>query len=94
MEMHIVSVRFQLDNCNKVRNICSREIGGKMKKKEPVGDESEPVPEEVRDKVADVTPEMLRVSGCGRWDGLMWLSEDWYRRGSNVELGLFVEPKA
>jgi len=33
-----------------------------MKKKEPVGDESEPVPGEVQEKVAEVTPEMLRVS--------------------------------
>ncbi|XP_063811065.1 serine--tRNA ligase, cytoplasmic [Pseudophryne corroboree] len=30
--------RFQLDNLNKLKNLCSKTIGDKMKKKEPVGD--------------------------------------------------------
>ena len=58
----IFTVRFQLDNWNKLRNMCSREIGGKMKKKEPVGDESEAVPADVLDELDAVTPEKLRVS--------------------------------
>ncbi|XP_030893514.1 serine--tRNA ligase, cytoplasmic-like [Leptonychotes weddellii] len=37
--------RFRADNLNKLKNLCSKTIGEKMKKKEPVGDES--VPEDV-----------------------------------------------
>merc|ERR1719370_1452267 len=29
-------LRFQADNCNKLKNLCSKTIGMKMKKKEPV----------------------------------------------------------
>lgn len=32
-------LRFQLDNCNKLKNKASKEIGEKMKKKEPIGDD-------------------------------------------------------
>lgn len=39
--------RFRADNLNKLKNLCSKEIGEKMKKKEPQGDEAEPVPEDV-----------------------------------------------
>ena len=53
-------MRFQLDNCNKQRNICSKEIGVKMKAKEPVG-EDETLPEEIENKLETLTAEMLRV---------------------------------
>lgn len=43
-------LRFQADNWNKLRNICSKEIGAKMKKKEPVG-KDEPLPQEIVDKL-------------------------------------------
>ncbi|XP_063309264.1 serine--tRNA ligase, cytoplasmic [Pelobates fuscus] len=36
--------RFQADNLNKMKNLCSKTIGDKMKKKEPVGD-SDALPE-------------------------------------------------
>uniref|UniRef100_A0A8P4GMJ5 Serine--tRNA ligase, cytoplasmic n=1 Tax=Dicentrarchus labrax TaxID=13489 RepID=A0A8P4GMJ5_DICLA len=39
--------RFTADNLNKAKNLCSKSIGEKMKKKEPVG-EDESVPEEVQ----------------------------------------------
>uniref|UniRef100_A0A8C0WY93 Serine--tRNA ligase, cytoplasmic n=1 Tax=Castor canadensis TaxID=51338 RepID=A0A8C0WY93_CASCN len=38
--------RFRADNLNKLKNLCSKTIGEKMKRKEPVGDD-EPVPESV-----------------------------------------------
>ncbi|CAO2599757.1 Serine--tRNA ligase, cytoplasmic [Lemmus lemmus] len=40
--------RFRADNLNKLKNLCSKTIGEKMKKKEPVGDD-ESVPEDVLD---------------------------------------------
>lgn len=39
--------RHLADNLNKLKNICSKVIGEKMKKKEPLGDDSEKVPEEL-----------------------------------------------
>lgn len=39
--------RFRADLLNKLKNLCSKEIGEKMKKKEAQGDESEAVPENV-----------------------------------------------
>ena len=56
-------VRFQADNWNKLRNMCAKEIGTKMKKKEPVG-EDDSVPQEVADKVHNqsITAEDVRVS--------------------------------
>lgn len=53
-------LRYQADNLNKLKNLCSKMIGEKMKKKEPVGDESEPVPEEVSSKLQDLTREILQ----------------------------------
>lgn len=41
------SMRFRADNLNKLKNLCSKEIGEKMKKKEAPGDESAAVPDDV-----------------------------------------------
>ncbi|XP_019486186.1 PREDICTED: serine--tRNA ligase, cytoplasmic isoform X2 [Hipposideros armiger] len=49
--------RFQADNLNKLKNLCSKTIGEKMKKKEPVGDE-ESVPENVLN-LNDLTADTL-----------------------------------
>ncbi|XP_003962930.1 serine--tRNA ligase, cytoplasmic [Takifugu rubripes] len=49
--------RFTADNLNKVKNLCSKSIGEKMKKKEPVG-EDETLPEEAQD-LESVTAETL-----------------------------------
>ena len=54
-----------MDNWNKLRNICSKEIGAKMKKKEPVGD-SDTLPEGVAEKLDSLTAETLRVRMCVR----------------------------
>jgi seryl-tRNA synthetase len=48
-----------VDNWNKLKNACSKEIGAKMKKKEPVGDSSL-VPQDVVDKLEELTAEKLR----------------------------------
>ena len=56
-------VRFQMDNWNKLRNTCSREIGAKMKAKEPVGGHDEPIPAEVTEKLDALTHELLHVRG-------------------------------
>uniref|UniRef100_A0A3B3YGE6 serine--tRNA ligase n=1 Tax=Poecilia mexicana TaxID=48701 RepID=A0A3B3YGE6_9TELE len=49
--------RFTADNLNKAKNLCSKSIGEKMKKKEPVGDD-ESVPEEAQN-LEDLTAETL-----------------------------------
>ena len=60
MHVHVNVVRFQLDNWNKLRNICAKEIGQKMKKKEPIGDDDS-LPEEIVKKLDSLTAEDIRV---------------------------------
>ena len=55
-----VVVRFQMDNWNKLKNICSKEIGTKMKNKENVG-QDDSLPEELTEKLDSLTAEMIRV---------------------------------
>lgn len=52
-------VRHNADLLNKLKNVCSKEIGDKMKKKEPVGDDSA-VPAEVLDNIVNLTQEQLK----------------------------------
>ena len=49
-----------MDNWNKLRNVCSKEIGAKMKKKEPVGD-NDTLPDEITGKLDTLTAEIIRV---------------------------------
>ena len=60
---HPSAVRFQADNWNKLRNMCSKEIGAKLKRKEPVGG-NEPLPQEVVDKLHNqsIVVDDIRVS--------------------------------
>uniref|UniRef100_A0A8C7Y511 Serine--tRNA ligase, cytoplasmic n=1 Tax=Oryzias sinensis TaxID=183150 RepID=A0A8C7Y511_9TELE len=51
--------RFTADNLNKAKNLCSKSIGEKMKRKEPVGDD-ESVPEEAQN-LESLTAETLSV---------------------------------
>uniref|UniRef100_A0A0B7AL15 serine--tRNA ligase n=1 Tax=Arion vulgaris TaxID=1028688 RepID=A0A0B7AL15_9EUPU len=51
-------LRFRADLLNKLKNVCSKEIGEKMKKKVPVGDD-EKVPSEIFDNIDDLTQEKL-----------------------------------
>eukprot|EP00794_Sanderia_malayensis_P007508 gene7508-8341_t len=52
-------LRFDGDNWNKLKNLCSKTIGNKMKKKEPVGDDSE-ISKEVTDNLGSLTAEILQ----------------------------------
>lgn len=52
-------LRHKADNLNKLKNLCSKQVGEKMKKKEPVGDAGEPLPENVQ-KLDDLTSELLK----------------------------------
>ena len=56
-------MRFQADNWNKLRNLCSKEIGAKMKRKEAVG-EDDSLPSEITAKLDSITAEDLRVRSC------------------------------
>jgi len=50
--------RFRADLLNKLKNACSKAIGEKMKKKEPVGDD-DTVPEELLNNIDELTPDKL-----------------------------------
>lgn len=54
-------LRHKADNWNKLKNICSKEIGEKMKKKEPQGDANEAVPEDVVAQLENLTGDSLKV---------------------------------
>ncbi|XP_066284758.1 serine--tRNA ligase, cytoplasmic-like [Branchiostoma lanceolatum] len=52
-------LRYQADTLNRLKNLCSKTIGEKMKKKEPVGEESDsPLTE---DELEKLTPEALQA---------------------------------
>ncbi|XP_003383114.1 PREDICTED: serine--tRNA ligase, cytoplasmic-like isoform X2 [Amphimedon queenslandica] len=52
-------LRFESDNWNKLKNHCSKTIGEKMKKKEPIG-ESADVPESLVTKLDSITPDEIK----------------------------------
>ncbi|XP_015773621.1 PREDICTED: serine--tRNA ligase, cytoplasmic-like [Acropora digitifera] len=52
-------LRFSADNWNKLKNLCSKQIGEKMKRKEAVGD-SEELPDNVVNSLEELTPEILQ----------------------------------
>lgn len=53
-------LRHEADNLNKLKNVCSKEIGLKMKSKEPVGPEDQEVPSEVAGNLANLTGDQLK----------------------------------
>lgn len=53
-------LRHKADNWNKFKNVCSKEIGEKMKKKEPQGDESLDVPDSVKSQLENLTGDILK----------------------------------
>ena len=53
-------LRFRGDGLNKVKNICSKSIGEKMKNKEPQGD-NDTLPKELTEKLEDITVENLKT---------------------------------
>lgn len=52
--------RHNADNFNKLKNICSKEIGEKMKKKENPGDENATVSDDIVNNLQGLTAEKLK----------------------------------
>ena len=59
-------LRFQADNWNKLKNLCSKTIGLKMKNKEHVGDNDAELPEglEIVENLQILNPEVLQKIYC------------------------------
>lgn len=53
-------LRHKADNWNKLKNVCSKAIGEKMKKKEPQGEPDQAVPEDVISQLENLTIEALQ----------------------------------
>lgn len=53
-------LRHKADNWNKLKNVCSKAIGEKMKKKENQGDPNESVPESISKYLENITAELLQ----------------------------------
>jgi len=51
--------RFLADQCNRAKNLCSKEVGERMKKKEPVGDNDQ-VPNGIIENIAQLTTDVLK----------------------------------
>lgn len=54
------SCRHKADNWNKLKNVCSKEIGEKMKKKEAQGDDTEAVPSDILSAMDTLTGDILK----------------------------------
>ena len=54
------TVRFQVDNWNKLRNLCSKEIGARMKQNEAVG-KDDSLPEKITAKLDALKADDLKV---------------------------------
>ena len=52
--------RHKADNWNKLKNVCSKEIGEKMKKKEPQGDDAEAVPDALVANLDGLTGDQMK----------------------------------
>lgn len=53
-------LRHVADNLNMLKNMCSKEIGKKMKGKEPVGAEDEPLPAMIVDNLINLIGDQLK----------------------------------
>ncbi|CAG9865016.1 unnamed protein product [Phyllotreta striolata] len=53
-------LRHKADNWNKLKNVCSKAVGEKMKKKEPQGSPDEAVPENVVSNLENLTADLLK----------------------------------
>lgn len=59
-DKHWRQLRHRADNFNKLKNLCSKEIGEKMKKKEPLGDD-DTVPQVIVDDLDNLTSGSLKA---------------------------------
>ncbi|XP_078500341.1 serine--tRNA ligase, cytoplasmic [Lissotriton helveticus] len=81
--------RFQADNLNKLKNLCSKTIGEKMKKKEPVGD-NETIPENAQN-LDDLTAEILAGLTVTQIKRLRVLIDEAIEKGNTERVKLEAE---
>jgi len=60
-DKHWRQLRHHADNFNKLKNLCSKEIGEKMKKKEPLGDDDDIIPQTVAANLDTLNSETLKT---------------------------------
>lgn len=59
-DKHWRQLRHRADNLNKLKNVCSKEIGEKMKKKEALGADDEKIPVELTDNLDGIISDNLK----------------------------------
>jgi len=74
-DKHWRQLRHRADNLNKLKNMCSKEIGDKMKRKEPLGD-VDIVPQMIIDELDNLTSESLRLLTVTQIKGIRTLIDD------------------
>lgn len=78
--------RFVADNLNKAKNLCSKTIGEKMKKKEPVGDDDS-VPEQAQN-LEELTAEILSGLTVTQIKQVRLLVDEAVQKGDSLRLKL------
>ncbi|TNN37574.1 Serine--tRNA ligase, cytoplasmic [Liparis tanakae] len=81
--------RFTADNLNKAKNLCSKSIGEKMKRKEPVG-EDESLPEAALN-VESLTAEVLSPLSVGQIKKVRLLVDEAVEKGDSERIKLEAE---
>ncbi|XP_026776657.3 serine--tRNA ligase, cytoplasmic isoform X1 [Pangasianodon hypophthalmus] len=81
--------RFIADNLNKAKNLCSKSVGEKMKKKEPVGDD-ETLPEEVQN-LETLTADILSTLTVTQIKKVRMLVDEAIQKTDNERLRLEME---
>ncbi|KOB66521.1 Seryl-tRNA synthetase [Operophtera brumata] len=84
-------LRHDADNLNKLKNVCSKEIGLKMKSKEPQGPEEQAVPAEVADNLINLTGDNLKPLTVNQIKKVRILIDEAITKN---ELGLLTAEKA
>lgn len=88
-DKHWRQLRHRADNFNKLKNLCSKEIGEKMKRKEPLGD-VDTVPQVIADDLDNLTSESLKTLTVTQIKGIRTLIDDAIQKNDenlkNIEL--------
>ncbi|KAG7204221.1 hypothetical protein KM043_002051 [Ampulex compressa] len=74
-DKHWRQLRHRADNFNKIKNLCSKEIGERMKKREPVGDDCT-IPKEISDELESITLDSLKPLTVTQIKGVRTLIDD------------------
>lgn len=61
MDKYWRQLRHNADNLNKLKNLCSKEIGEKMRKKEPLGNDDDTIPQAIADDLDSLNSEILKA---------------------------------